>query len=67
MIKSKIFYSLLFTFLFQNSMVFKSQTIHDQSVSTLEKQFTSTELPVECRPWQRYWWLGGAVTNHQRI
>ena len=46
-------------------MLCESQTILNESVSSLEEQFTSAELPTEYRPWLRYWWLGGAVTEHQ--
>lgn len=46
-------------------MVCNSQTIDSKSISSLEKQFASSELPAEYRPSLRYWWLGGAVTEEQ--
>ena len=42
-----------------------SQTIQDQSISSIQKLFTSSKLPVEYRPSLRYWWLGGAVREKQ--
>lgn len=57
--------NLLFFGLLLNSMVCNSQTIDSKSISSLEKQFASSELPAEYRPSLRYWWLGGAVTEEQ--
>jgi hypothetical protein len=48
-----------------NTMECMSQTVDSQFVSTLEKLFTSSDLPIEYRPTMRYWWFGGAVTRKQ--
>ena len=56
---------LVFSCLLLQTMVGNGQTIQNQSISSLEKQFVSSELPVEYRPTIRYWWLGGAVKDKQ--
>jgi hypothetical protein len=57
--------NLLLLGLLLNSTVCNSQIIRSKSISSLEKQFTSSELQAEYRPTLRYWWLGGAVTEKQ--
>lgn len=56
---------MIFGILLLNMMACESQAVQYQSVLSLEKQFTASELPVEYRPTMRYWWLGGAVTHKQ--
>ena len=63
--KGPIINNLLFFGLLLHTMVGMSQTIHNQSILSIQKQFTSSKLPVEYRPSLRYWWLGGAVTDNQ--
>ena len=56
---------LIFFGLLLNTMVCRCQTIQNQSILSIQQQFTSSELPVEYQPSLRYWWLGGAVTEKQ--
>lgn len=64
-IKRLCFNYLLLAILLLTTLSSMGQPISDQSVSSLEKQFTSSKLPDEYRPTMRYWWLGGAVTKKQ--
>lgn len=65
--KPSISVYMIFGILLLNTMVCMSQTIHYQSISSLEKQFMSSQLPVAYRPSLRYWWFGGAVTYQQLL
>jgi len=66
-VKPSITVYIIFGILLLNTTVCKGQTIDDRSVSSLQKQFTSSQLPVEYRPTMRYWWFGGAVTYQQLL
>ncbi len=66
-VKPSISVYMIFGILLLNTMVCMSQTIHYQSISSLEKQFMSSQLPVAYRPSLRYWWFGGAVTYQQLL
>ncbi len=56
---------LFFCLFLLNANECKSQTFQNESISSLQKQFTSSELPHDYRPTMRYWWLGGAITEKQ--
>ena len=55
---------IIFMVLLLNTINCMSQTADDLSVSSLEKQFASSQLPPGFCPTIRYWWLGGAVRGH---